>query len=310
MFAYLDASNDVVATSTSEYTLAQAQALIPSITTIIASAPLELVAKGSQVAGRPPFWHRRISGDGTSFSDYQEQPAVTKYTYSVANDTANGVVAVDRLEVEIERSSIASELSYVRAVGDGLEAAFLSALSAGDETTLDSLVAAHDGVALRPLVQVGIDPPLEPVVPGASQVVANDRPAIEINTGVTGWAAASVVWPLEQFSHAELRLRVHFIMKESGTGSNVRIAGRVKSNDTGDDSSAAFVDTAFVTVPITYTTVGEVFEAELWLDASSFNEEGSLAVQAGRDGNDELGAGTSDDASVAVQIISVSLRGR
>lgn len=310
MYAYLDASNDVVATSTAEYTLAEAQALIPSITEVIASAPLELVAKDQPVSGRPPYWHRRVSGDGTSFSDYQERPIVTRYTYSVGNDTANGAVAVDRLEVEIQRSSIATSLSSVSALADVLDVAFPTALSGADETTLDSLVAAHDGVPLRPLEVVGVDPPLEPVVPGASQVVANDRPAIEVNTGVTGWAAASVVWPLELFSHAELRLRVHFIMKESGTGSNVRISGRVKSNDTGDDSSAAFIDTTFAIVPITYTTVGEVFEAVLWLDASSFNEEGSLAVQAGRDGNDELGAGTSDDASVPIQIISISLKGR
>lgn len=307
-YAYLDTSDDVLAVSTTEYTLAQAQAILPAITTVVSNAPAGLLVKESPRV--PPRWSRLTSGDGTSIGDYTEQPAYGIYTYSVAGDTANGAVAADRLTEEINDSAIADTLVYVGVKGDVLTVYFDEELSSGDETILDGLVAAHSGNALRPLTTVSIDPPLEPVVPGASKVVANDRPAIEINTGVTGWAAEWNVWPLEQFTQAQVRVRVQFILKESGTGSNVRIAARAKAQSAGEDSSASFADTQFVVVPVTYTTVGEVFEATLWLDASSFEEGDSVALQVGRDGDNTLGSGTDDDANVAVQLISVCVKGR
>lgn len=310
MFAYLDSSSDVVAISTVEYSLEDAQAINPNITTVVSGAPTGLIAKGQPLSKPPEYWHRLTSGDGTSLDDYTVTPPFWTYTYSIAGDTANGVVDSDRLTMEIEDSAIAAALLHIDIFGDVLTLYFDASLSSGDETTLDGLVAAHDGAELRSLVDVTVDPPLEPVVPGSSKVVANDRPAIEIATGTTGWAASWGIWPLVQFSKAQLRARIAFILKESGSGSNVRIAARAKAQSPGADSSAAFSDTQFVVVPVTHTTIGEVFSATVWLDASSFEEGDSLAVQVGRDGNNALGAGTNDDVSVATQIISVSLKGR
>lgn len=310
MFAYLDASDDVVAASTSEYTLVDAQALIPSITTVIANAPLGLVAKGEVQADRPPYWHRLTSGDGTSFGDYTELPTYGQYTYSVIGDTANGVVSTERLTIEIQKSAIATPLTLVVSKSGVLLVWFDTALSVGDETILDGLIAAHDGVEVRDFVSVSVDPNPEPVVPGSSKVVANDRPAVEVATGVTGWAAAWGVWPLEQFSHAEMCVCISFILKEAGTGSNVRVCARVKAHGAGADSSTAFTDTQFVAVPVTHTTVGEVFRGVIELDASTFQNGDSLAIQLGRDGANTLGAGTNDDVSVAIQVISINIRGR
>lgn len=72
--------------------------------------------------------------------------AATKYTYSVANDTLNGTVAPAELVNEIGSSSIITALEgSPSALGDVLDIWFKDALSAGDKTTLDSVVAAHDG---------------------------------------------------------------------------------------------------------------------------------------------------------------------
>lgn len=74
--------------------------------------------------------------------------AQTKYTYSIANDTANAILAADALKDEIGSSSIITALDYISAFGDILEVYMKDALSAGDKTTLDLVVAAHPGVPL------------------------------------------------------------------------------------------------------------------------------------------------------------------
>ena len=69
MYAYIDSSNDVVATSSTEYTLAQAQAAIPSVAQVIANAPSGLLIKGQQTAAHP-YWHRWSTGDGSTLAHY------------------------------------------------------------------------------------------------------------------------------------------------------------------------------------------------------------------------------------------------
>lgn len=89
MYGYLDSSDNVVATSVTEMTLAEAQAMVPSITTIIASVPTELIAVG-QESDVIPYHHRKISGDGTDISHYE---AASAYEYSIASDTASLLMA-------------------------------------------------------------------------------------------------------------------------------------------------------------------------------------------------------------------------
>jgi len=72
------------------------------------------------------------------------------YTYSISGDFPNGKVAVDVLEGEINDSAISTgvlESINVAITGaDNCDITFDVALSAGDKTTLDGLVAAHQGV--------------------------------------------------------------------------------------------------------------------------------------------------------------------
>lgn len=303
MYAYLNASNDVVGTSITALTLAQAQALQPSIVSIVANAPVELVAVG-QESTQIPFHHRLVSGSGTSISDYE---AVNSYTYSVSGDTLNGLVDLDRLAYEVERSAVGTNFLRVGRSADNVFVVFSTALTSGGETELAGVIAVHNGRPLRPWRDVVVDPTIEPVVPGASKVVTNDRPAIEIASEITGYGAIQQVWPLVQDDDAELRVKVKFILKESGTGASVRIVVRMKTESTGGDSSESFSATEFVVVPVTFTLIGEIFEAIVTLDASTAEDGDALALQIGRDGANSLGAGADDDVSSAIQIIALKV---
>lgn len=234
----------------------------------------------------------------------------TEFTYSISGDTQTGVLSSNRLAVEIEQSSIVSALLALRTEGDALYVSFASDLSSADETTLDAVIAAHSGDKLRDWTLILSEREMEPVVPGASKVVANDRPAIEIQNGVTGYAALQAIWPLLQYTKAELRLRIYFILKATGTGSNVRIAARMKAQGSGEDSSAAFTVSDFTVAPVTFTTIGEVFVADVILDASSAEFGDAIAAQIGRDGANDLGSGTSDDVNQAIQIIGMQMEAR
>lgn len=234
----------------------------------------------------------------------------TEFTYSIASDTANGLVATDRLFLEVETDSIAPALVGIDTSGDVLRFRFASDLSGPESLALAALVAAHKGNRVRSWVVATYDPEMEPVVPGSSKVLANDRPAIEVQDGVTGYAAIQAVWPYAQDDDAQIRVLVQFILKAAGTGTNVRIAARFKSQGPGEDSAVVFSVVGFVVVPVTHTTIGEVFKGELILNASSAHFEDAVALQVGRDGNNELGAGANDDVDQPVQIIAVRMEAR
>jgi len=309
MYAYLDAANDVVATSTTERTLEQAQAFLPSVVKVIESAPAGLVPKGQHAPTPPSYWHRLSSGNGLSISDYTTINGYP-YTYSTSSDTAGSAVSVARLTEEIENSGISDDLQFIVVAGDLLDIFFDDALSSGDETTLDGLVAAHTGDPLRGWTLVVVDPLPEPLDAGVSRVVANGRPALEVVTGVTGLAAIQGNWPLVPADYAELRVTVKFILKALGTGSNVRLAARAKFHGVGDDSSATWDDSGFVAVAVTHTTLGEVFEGAIVLDASDADLHDAVALQIGRDGDNTFGSGTNDDVDEAIQIIGFEAEGR
>lgn len=73
---------------------------------------------------------------------------MTKYTYSVADDTANGVVDLNALTAETHASAIITSLNHIDLLGDVLDIWFNADLSQSDETILDGVVSAHDGEAL------------------------------------------------------------------------------------------------------------------------------------------------------------------
>ena len=69
--------------------------------------------------------------------------AATTYDYSISTDTHNGKVDPDLLTQEVEQSSITVTLDHINTDGDDLMLTFVDALSGGDKTTLDTVVADH-----------------------------------------------------------------------------------------------------------------------------------------------------------------------
>jgi hypothetical protein len=70
------------------------------------------------------------------------------YDYTISTAFPNAKVAPDRLTSEIQASSITVAIDNISTVGDTCAVSFKAALSAGEQTTLAALVAAHSGVAL------------------------------------------------------------------------------------------------------------------------------------------------------------------
>ena len=88
--------------------------------------------------------------------------AETTYTYSITNDTANGVATTQSLVTEVQASAIVTALDRIDTAGDDLNVVFKDALSAGDKTILDGLVSSHQGEpvpATTKQVTVGSQPP-------------------------------------------------------------------------------------------------------------------------------------------------------
>jgi hypothetical protein len=67
------------------------------------------------------------------------------YTYSIGNDTANGVVNLGLLKSEIEASNITVAIESCGSMGDDLSVVFKAALSNDEQTLLDLLVGWHEG---------------------------------------------------------------------------------------------------------------------------------------------------------------------
>ena len=66
-------------------------------------------------------------------------------TYSIANDTLYGVVNEGLLKVEIEKTNITIAIDSIDSLADDLVITFRANISASEETTLDGVVAAHNG---------------------------------------------------------------------------------------------------------------------------------------------------------------------
>lgn len=80
--------------------------------------------------------------------------ADTNYQYSITNDFPNDKVEAAKLKYEIEQSSISSaSILYVHSSGDNCNVWFDGVLTSGDETTLDGIVAAHDGDTLTDILE-------------------------------------------------------------------------------------------------------------------------------------------------------------
>ena len=72
----------------------------------------------------------------------------SSFNKSIASDTLNGTLALDKLEYEINNSSIAIALKGMLMIGDNLKVEFVADISAGEEVILVALLADHDGIKL------------------------------------------------------------------------------------------------------------------------------------------------------------------
>lgn len=83
---------------------------------------------------------------------------LSTYTYSVSNDTANGVVDYSRLRLEIQNSDdISIALSHINVDGDTLEIVFKASLASPEETALNQILDSHTGKPLpNPVSDQGI----------------------------------------------------------------------------------------------------------------------------------------------------------
>lgn len=80
---------------------------------------------------------------------------MSDYVYSIYSDFPNHKVDPSRLRQEIDTSAIVTALSTISTMGDDCTITFKAALSGGDETILDGLVASHSGEPLEPEETIG-----------------------------------------------------------------------------------------------------------------------------------------------------------
>lgn len=71
MYAFLNATAEVVAVSTTARTLVEVQGVLPEATERIDGAPVGLVPRDSVTATNTKY-HTKVSGDGTQLADYAE----------------------------------------------------------------------------------------------------------------------------------------------------------------------------------------------------------------------------------------------
>ncbi len=231
---------------------------------------------------------------------------MTVYSY-VVTDTLNDVVSPAALTSEILASSIDNTLNGITVDSGDLHIDFDGSLDTGEETTLDGIVAAHTGVEPKNYAPLTILIPWQAVSAGVSDVIANDNAAIEFADETTGYAATELQWSIPNNPNAVLRLKIKYIIKATGTGTYVRLIARLKRQAVGTDSSKAFDDTQVIYQAINFTTIGEVFEGTITLDASALEYGDAIALQIGRDGNNELTATENDDVDQSIQVISVQV---
>jgi len=121
------------------------------------------------------------------------------YTYQITTDFPSGGCFEDNLVIEIRASSIATALQDISRNGDVLSITFVSALSAGDKTTLDNdtsnpaggLIAAHNPTPPTEAANNAGNVVLTPPTIGSSQ--NNYNPTGFGNAGLLRIAASTAV---------------------------------------------------------------------------------------------------------------------
>lgn len=113
--------------------------------------------------------------------------AVTKYTYSVANDTLNAKVELDSLTIEIGAAAIVPAIDHIDVNVDVLDIYMKDALSGAEQTTLTGVVNAHAGISPEPAPQ--------PVQIDNVPTVAIDKGTQDFDTLISHDWTDNTTWP-------------------------------------------------------------------------------------------------------------------
>jgi len=113
--------------------------------------------------------------------------ALTKYTYSISVDFPNSIVDTSRLTDEIRVSAIVTALNRIDTAADNCDVWFNDALSGGDQTLLDGIVAVHSGATVDgdPIGSLGTGDAMIGGV-GAESTTSFYPDAANFRTGIVG----------------------------------------------------------------------------------------------------------------------------
>jgi hypothetical protein len=159
--------------------------------------------------------------------------AETKYTYFISTDFPNHLVDSDTLAQQIEGSAITTALLRIDVAGDRCDIWFVDALSGGDQTTLDGIVAAHTG---EPLPDSDKLPPPNTVFAG---------PLAELNAAITDADVDATDAPRTPTAHAGSHAAgqsdelLHGNLADVGTNSHAQLDTHVASSANPHSVTAA-----------------------------------------------------------------------
>lgn len=108
----------------------------------------------------------------------------SSYVYSISADFPNQQVSEDRFAQEIRLSAIVTALDYIETMSDQCTVWFKAALSGGDETILDGLVAMHSG---EPLPDAPKTASGAPIVQLTGPVEPDGKPLVLTTPARLGW---------------------------------------------------------------------------------------------------------------------------
>lgn len=182
----------------------------------------------------------------------------TTYNYDLQLDFPNQAINEDVLTAEIQGSSISTPLVGISVSGDDVDIIFQDALSAGDKTTLDGLVAAHQGVPFSDTVQRAFSE-------GESQTTSTDyQEKLSLSTGPLPQGDYLVSWYCE--------IGVDTLLGGSGVFAQVTYNGTERGFTSSDsDFYRSFSGSAIVqlsagdspTIAINWRRVGASNTAEI-----------------------------------------------
>jgi len=185
--------------------------------------------------------------------------ASTKYTYSISSDFPNQKVNAGRLTQEIAASSITITLDYINTDSTNCDIWFKVDISAGEQTTLDSIVDNHSGEIIlsdppkdssgKPRVHQtsrklglltywtgsGDNPAVVTDVGGGSELQINHEIGHDIEQSVyvdfncvaneTHLHEGYVVWKDAYFDEVSLSVVPRIVTTEAGTDTNYNLYG-------------------------------------------------------------------------------------